>query len=779
MRDQRAAYLLERLEGVQQLVDSPEAYWNQKDAQDIAVELPRFDRATTLILSVALSVLGCTPTDFSFAGAPPPGPCGDQGAALQPGAPWPMQGRCPNHRSASDVVAAQTGVWRWMFQADYGIVGSPAIGADGTVYIGDVGGNLYAIAGDTGAERWRAKTGAVNWSGVTIAADGTLYLGLNAIAAISAGGASKYLGSASGLDQSVSIGSDGTLYVGSHDGHVYAMQPDGTPAWQTQFAAGGDLARSSPAIGSDGVIYVGSADGKLYAIGPEGTSRWNYPTTGALNQSSPTIDRDGTIYIGSADKKLHAVTPNGHAPKWSPFTAGGAISSSPAVGSDGTVYFGADDRKLYALGPDGAPRWQYQAGSAIRSSPAVGADGTVYVGCEDSKLYAVKNGELTFASQMHPYGGPEAIPGAHASPAIGADGTVYAAAGNHVVAFGAKSAQCGADLATDPHHCGACGHSCLDGACSAGVCEPVRIADGQLVPQNVAVNKTQIFWTTDPDYRVWSMPLSGGPPVALTPPQPYPFGVTANDATVYWANVGTKPADYVDGAIMMMPATGGTVATVAAGEVVPAYVAVVGDAIYWTSEGKPNNGFADGAIRTAVISGGVPGAAATLASGLTRPFAIAVHGSYVYWTSWQSPAGTVMRVRADGKQPAETIAKNQDAPWAIAVDNEAIFWLDRGHTPGPDGSTIDGSVWKFQLGGGDAVKLADKLAQPTAIAIDARYVYWLGYHRLHRARRDTGGDEILMPLSSQPTDASRVGMASDASQLYWATGAGEILRWAK
>ncbi len=60
---------------------------------------------------------------------------------------------------------------------------------------------------------------------------------------------------------------------------------------------------SSPAIGSDGTIYVGSWDDNLYAINPDGTLKWNY-TTGTYVYSSPAIGSDGTIYIG--DAKLYA-----------------------------------------------------------------------------------------------------------------------------------------------------------------------------------------------------------------------------------------------------------------------------------------------------------------------------------------------------------------------------------------------------------------------------------------------------------------------------------------
>jgi outer membrane protein assembly factor BamB len=66
---------------------------------------------------------------------------------------------------------------------------------------------------------------------------------------------------------------------------------------------------SSPAIGSDGTIYVGSFDNKLYAVNPNGTAKWDTDNiiVGAV-QSSPAIGSDGTIYVGSDNNnKLYAI----------------------------------------------------------------------------------------------------------------------------------------------------------------------------------------------------------------------------------------------------------------------------------------------------------------------------------------------------------------------------------------------------------------------------------------------------------------------------------------
>jgi len=64
---------------------------------------------------------------------------------------------------------------------------------------------------------------------------------------------------------------------------------------------------SSPAIGSDGTVYVGSGDKKLYAInGKSGVKLWEF-ITGNLVSSSPAIGSDGTVYVGSWNSKLYAI----------------------------------------------------------------------------------------------------------------------------------------------------------------------------------------------------------------------------------------------------------------------------------------------------------------------------------------------------------------------------------------------------------------------------------------------------------------------------------------
>ena len=87
----------------------------------------------------------------------------------------------------------------------------------------------------------------------------------------------------------------------------------------------------SPAIGSDGTVYVGSHDEKIYALdGKTGAKKWDF-TTGDDVMSSPAVGSDGTVYIGSNDKKLYAINGKTGAKQWE-FETTGPVWSSPAIG---------------------------------------------------------------------------------------------------------------------------------------------------------------------------------------------------------------------------------------------------------------------------------------------------------------------------------------------------------------------------------------------------------------------------------------------------------------
>jgi hypothetical protein len=196
------------------------------------------------------------------------------------------------------------------------------------------------------------------------------------------------------VSSSPAISQDGTIYFGSWDSYLYAINPDGRLKWKFETEG---YVYSSPAISQDGTIYFGSWDSYLYAINPDGSLKWKFKT-GNNVYSSPAISQDGTIYFGS--DYLYAINPDGSL-KWK-FKTGSYVVSSPAISQDGTIYFGSYDNYLYAINPDGRLKWEFETGGSVSSSPAISQDGTIYFGSDDSWFYALKTDSYGLAKSNWP-----------------------------------------------------------------------------------------------------------------------------------------------------------------------------------------------------------------------------------------------------------------------------------------------------------------------------------------------------------------------------------------
>ena len=269
-------------------------------------------------------------------------------------------------------------------------ISSPAVATDGSVYIAS-GDRLFSVNAD-GSFRWSRQLDGPIPSSPTIGSDGTVYVGTygGKLYAVASSGKVRWAFNAGNIIySSPAIATDGTVYIGTgvtfspNPGKLIAVNIDGTKKWE--FTAGGAVA-SSPAIGADGTVYAGSSDGHLYAVSSAGSLTWKLKT-GAVINSSPAVATDGTIYVGSGFN-LIAVNPAG-TKQWS-FGTGGNVDSSPAITKEGTVYVGSADGSVYAVSKLGKKVWSFVTGAAVYSSPTISLDGTVYFGSQDFKFYAIK-----------------------------------------------------------------------------------------------------------------------------------------------------------------------------------------------------------------------------------------------------------------------------------------------------------------------------------------------------------------------------------------------------
>jgi outer membrane protein assembly factor BamB len=192
---------------------------------------------------------------------------------------------------------------------------------------------------------------------------------------------------------------DGTVYVGSDDGRLYALDAaTGECEWTFQRREGllgspvDERIRSSPTVDTDAeTVYVGSTKGYLYALGTaEGTERWRYETEGKVNHA-PAI-ADGVVYVprrsqydDDVESGVVAIDGDSGEQLWVTETSSDPWTS-PVV-EENTVYFGTYSRKTHAVATDGTPKWEFKADDVVRSVAA--SDDTVFAGSDDGRLYAL------------------------------------------------------------------------------------------------------------------------------------------------------------------------------------------------------------------------------------------------------------------------------------------------------------------------------------------------------------------------------------------------------
>jgi outer membrane protein assembly factor BamB/serine/threonine protein kinase len=285
----------------------------------------------------------------------------------------------------------------------------------------------------TTVRAWTAYTGGAIGFSSAVVANGVVYIGshdgkLYALNAIS--GKRMWVAATHGSIDSSPALANGLVYIGSGDHKLYAFDAQ-TGKMQWSFATGGPI-DSSPML-AYGVLYVGSRDGKLYALNQQnGQKEWIAPTDGSEIYASPAWS-DGRVYIASLSGSVYAFDAKSGKQLWTA-TTGGPVYSSPAV-ANGVVYVGSYDRRLYAFNAQtGQRRWTKLTTDAIFASPAV-AYGLVYVSTLSGSLYAfnTSSGEQKWVSST--------TADANASPFV-ANGLVYAGTTAHgVLALDALTGQ--------------------------------------------------------------------------------------------------------------------------------------------------------------------------------------------------------------------------------------------------------------------------------------------------------------------------------------------------
>jgi outer membrane protein assembly factor BamB len=385
----------------------------------------------------------------------------------------------------TNSLYSQAGEIKWKVPTH--IIGwsSPAIGPDGTVYIGDNDGYLYAVEdkGESWSFKWEpvkladdvgeccatltkdgkrlyigsntrparmfcinTSDGSINWT-YTIPPNKTLYGGgLISSPALSHDEKTIYFGTGpwdSDLEPGPTTWLDDRFIALEDIGDTYKVKwifkpDDETDAVRFSFFG-------NPAIDKDGSIYIGSFNGYFYKLNDEGNKcsviwkhafKRNLSTSVTLYQEvwgSPAIGPDGTVYITTNDWRLWAFHPDGQV-KWH-FDTDHETWTTPVFTNNGIIVFGSEDGYMYGIRDDGtqpAEVWRYPevSSGAWWGTAAVAADGTIIFGSEvvegDEKgvYYAIDEKDGSYKWQTPSLGFE-----ARTHPAIGDDGTIFVCGG--------------------------------------------------------------------------------------------------------------------------------------------------------------------------------------------------------------------------------------------------------------------------------------------------------------------------------------------------------------
>ena len=185
-----------------------------------------------------------------------------------------------------------------------------------TAYFGDLSGEFHAVS--QGGLQWTKETGG-------------------------------------SIEGKALVASDGRVFVGSSDGFLYALNPDGTDIWKTD--VGGQLQNAMYQDPESGDIFVQAGLKNLTRVEDEtGDELWSVPVEGWVQGTNGiSVDDEGTLYVSGALGGIYAMNPDNGEIYWSMDLADESADvtdeqfyASPLI-HDGKLYIGNENTFFYAV----------------------------------------------------------------------------------------------------------------------------------------------------------------------------------------------------------------------------------------------------------------------------------------------------------------------------------------------------------------------------------------------------------------------------------------------
>ena len=307
-----------------------------------------------------------------------------------------MEGYCPTRQGRSDRSPAVGAKLKWSFPLGEPVATTPVIAVSGAVFVGTqasagVAAALHRIDGP-GAKVWTVPIVGSYAALATpaIGADGTLYVvTYDQLVALRDNGSEvwrKPIG-ISAFPAPPTVGGGGSIYVahGANPGKLLAFDSQGGTQWAKDLPG---IANAQPAVGLDGTVYVTweamgtdlSSEVGLSAFAANGSQLWSQSVrkfsqieaAGLALEGGPVALDDGSVAVTAGDA-LYAVTKQA-VTKVADLGAEPLID--PVIGVASTFYVATRAGELSAFDGMGIERWS-RTTSANPKTLAVGANGVL------------------------------------------------------------------------------------------------------------------------------------------------------------------------------------------------------------------------------------------------------------------------------------------------------------------------------------------------------------------------------------------------------------------
>jgi len=264
------------------------------------------------------------------------------GASTVSAEDWPMYRHDPAHTGFTDSKVPVAPNLLWKFSSG-GVASAPAV-VSGKAFFGSWNSKFFALDAENGKVIWEIETNKLIHTSSPTVVDGIVYFGtggydpiLGELYAVNAdNGEIIWVENFSySIDSSVFVDEKMVYFATDEDNTVRAVyRENGTQAWS--FKTGNWIYTSSPLV-IENTLYIGSMDGYIYALdAKDGTLKWKYYAGGRIDSTPTAVGK--IIYFGSGIVNgetwaVHALDTSTGSPIWIQ-QLDYPVRSSPAISGE-------------------------------------------------------------------------------------------------------------------------------------------------------------------------------------------------------------------------------------------------------------------------------------------------------------------------------------------------------------------------------------------------------------------------------------------------------------